>query len=210
MRVRIAAVLLASGAAALTVGLSVTASGAATTTTWTMKPGGAVKGVAPNPTMTDTKTGAVLTCKSMVAKGTAKSGSGLSGTGIASITSVTFKACTGPGGLAVTITSQHLPWKLNAKSYNATTGVTTGTITGAEASMSATGCTATTAGPTSTTPATVGGTYTNSTHRLKTGAAGSNMHVWNVSGCFNLIKNGDPVVLKGTSTLTPAQTITSP
>ena len=37
------------------------------------------------------------------------------------------------------------------------------------------------------------------------------MHVWNVSsGCLGLINTGDPVVLKGTSTLTPAQTITSP
>jgi hypothetical protein len=211
MRVRIGAVLLASGAAALTVGMSVTASGAATATTWTVKPGGSVTGVARNVTMTDTATGSVLTCKTMTAKGTAKSGSGLPGAGIASITSVTFTSCVGPDSLTFTVTAGHLPWKLNAKSYNATTGVTKGTITGAEAALSGSGCTATSAGPTPTTPATLVGTYTNSKHQLKTGATGSNMHVWNVSsGCLNLIKSGDPVTLKGTSTLTPAQTITSP
>ena len=211
MRVRIGAVLLACSAAALTVGLSVTASGAATTTTWTVKPGGSVSGVARNVTMTDTATGSVLTCKTMTAKGTAKSGKGLPGTAIAKITSVTFTSCVGPDSLKFTVTAGHLPWKLNAKSYNAAKGVTTGTITGAVASLSGNGCTAMSAGPAPTTPATLAGTYTNTPHQLKTGGAGSNMHVWNVSsGCLGLINNGDPVALKGTSTLTPAQTITSP
>lgn len=147
MRVRIGAVLLAGGAAALTVGLSVTASGAATTTTWTVKPGGSVSGVARNVTMTDTATGSVLTCKTMTAKGTAKPGKGLPGAGIAKITSVTFTSCVGPDSLKFTVTAGHLPWELNAKSYNASTGVTKGTITGAVASLSGNGCTATSACP---------------------------------------------------------------
>jgi hypothetical protein len=206
-----AAVLLTGGAAALTVGLSVAPSGATTATTWTVKPGGTVTGTASHVTITDTTTGSVLTCTTMTSTGTAKSGSGLSGAGIAKITAVKFTGCVGPASLTFTVTATHLPWKLNAKSYDAATGVTKGTITGAEASLSGNGCTATSAGPTPTTPATIAGTYTNSTHKLTTLAAGSNMHVWNVSsGCAGLINSGDPTAMKGSSTLTPAQKITSP
>lgn len=211
MRRRAIALLLASGAAALAAGLSVTASGAATVATWTVKPGGSITGVASHATLTDTKTGTVLTCKTLHAAGFSKSGSGLPGAGIASITSVAFNGCHGPGGVAFTVTTRNRPWKLNAKSYNAATGVTKGTITGAEASVSGAGCTASAAGPGPTTPATIAGTYTNGKHQLKTGSTGSNVHIWHVSrGCLGLIRNGDPAVLTGTVTITPAQAITSP
>lgn len=53
------------------------------------------------------------------------------------------------------------------------------------------------------------GTYTNSTHILE--ASGGNLHIWNVStGCLGLAHNGDPATLKGSVTITPGQTITSP
>lgn len=74
----------------------------AVTGTWTVKPGGSITGTASNPTLKDAVTGTTLTCKTLTASGKAKLGSGLPGTGIASITSVSFTTCTGPAG---TITS---------------------------------------------------------------------------------------------------------
>src|SRR5262249_33686937 len=92
-----------AGALALSAGSAVAAtnaSAAATThkvaATWTVKPGGAITAKAGKTTLKDKKTGTVLTCTSSSGKGTAKKGSGLSGNGIASITSLGFSNCTGP------------------------------------------------------------------------------------------------------------------
>jgi hypothetical protein len=208
MRKHLTAVILGSGVAALAIGLGAATAGATTATTWTVKPGGAVKGAASTTTLKDTKTGTVLTCKSSATKATLKKGSGLSGTGLGKITSVTFTSCKGPGGLAFTAktsaSSAH-PWSLNASSYKS--GVTKGSITGITASISGSGCTATVAGTKASSKGTTTGTYTNSTHTLK--VSGGNLHVWNVSaGCLGLIKSGDPSTFTGSYKITPPQTIT--
>ena len=101
MRKHLTKVLLSGGVAALAVGIGATTAMATTATTWTVKPGGAVTGSAGKTTLKDTKTGTVLTCTSSATKATLKKGSGLSGTAIGKITSVTFTKCTGPGGLTV-------------------------------------------------------------------------------------------------------------
>src|SRR5215831_16410733 len=77
--------LVVSAALARVLGLGI-GSAAAVTATWTVKPGGAITAKAGVTTLKDTKTGSVLTCQSSSGKNTVKSGSGLSGTGIGSIT----------------------------------------------------------------------------------------------------------------------------
>jgi hypothetical protein len=216
MRKHLTAVLLGSGAAALALGIGTTAM-ATTATTWTIKPGGNVTGAAGTTKLTDTGTGAVLTCTSSNTVAKLDKGSGQTNP-IGKITSVTFKGagpggqCLGPGGLAFTPTtsaSSTHPWKLNATSFNSGTGVTKGKITGVTATLSGSGCTATEAGTSATKPGTVTGTYTNSSDILK--VSGGNLHIWNVSsGCLNIVKTGDATTFVGNYKITPGQTITSP
>jgi len=200
---------LVATAVALTVGLGATSSVATTATTWTVQPGGSITGKASHPTLKDTATGTVVTCQKMTTSGSAKSGSGLTNP-LGRVTSVTFTTCTGPAGVALTVTasaSKTHPWPLDALTYSS--GVTHGQLHGIMGSLSGAGCTATVAGPIATTPGTVSGTYTNSTHVLK--ASGGNLHIWNVSsGCLGLAHNGDPAILRGNVTITPGLTITSP
>jgi hypothetical protein len=209
MRKHLTAVLIGSGAAALALGIG-TAAMATTATTFTVKPGGAVTGTAGKTVLKDTKTGTVLTCVSSATKATLKKGSGVSGTALGKITSVTFSTCTGPGGLKFTATtsaSTSNPWNLNAASFS--NGVTKGTITKVTASLSGNGCTATVAGTSATTTGKTNGSYSNSTHVLT--ASGGNLHVWNVSaGCLGLINTGDGTTFTGKYKISPAQTITSP
>ncbi|HLX47711.1 MAG TPA: hypothetical protein VKS82_05225 [Streptosporangiaceae bacterium] len=205
------AVPVSAAALALTAGLGAASPNGGASGTWTVQPGGSIKATASNPTLKDAVTGTTLTCKTLTASGRAKPGSGLSGTGIASITSVTFTTCTGPAGLTFNVTPGHLPWKLNAKSYDAATGVTKGTITGAHGALSGPGCSAVVDGTSATADnGTIGGTYTNSSHELRTLTMGGNLHIYRVSGCFGLIRDGDAATLKGTASVTPGQTITSP
>ena len=51
-------------------------------------------------------------------------------------------------------------------------------------------------------------TYSDRTHQVKTN--GGNLHIYNVTGCFGLVTNGDPASLTNSFTVTPVQTITSP
>ena len=217
MRKHLAKVLLSGGAAAVALGIGATTAMAVTATTWTITPGGAVTGKAGTTTLKDTKTLTVLKCTSSNTVATLKSGSGQTNP-IGQITSVTFTGvgpmgeCQGPGGLffkATTSASTTNPWSLNATSFNSTTGVTKGSITGITAALSGSGCSATVAGTTATTTGTVTGTYNNGTHILK--VSGGNLHIFNVSaGCLGLIANGDPSKFVGSYKITPAQTITSP
>lgn len=208
-----AGVVMVTGAAlAGTLALSASAAGAATSTrvaaTWTVKPGGAITGKAGTTTLKDTKTGSVLTCTSSSAKGTVKTGSGLSGTGIASITGLTFSNCTGPLGLQFMVKTTHLPWKLNAKSYSG--GVTTGTITGIHAILTGPSCSAVVDGTgASANNGSVTAKYSNSTGKLTTTGAG-NLHIYNVKGCAGLIGSGDGSSFNGSYAISPKQTITSP
>jgi hypothetical protein len=207
MRKRLTAILL-GGTAALALGLGTATAMATTTTTWTIKPGGAVTGTAGKTIFKDTATGATLTCKSSASVATLKKGSGLTNP-LGAITSVTFSSCIGPNNLTFTATasaSTTHPWHLIGLTY--LSGVTHGKITGIMGSLSGNGCSATLAGTTATTPGTLSGTYTNSTHSLKN--SGGNLHIWNVSGCLGLINNGDPSSIAASYTISPPQTVTSP
>jgi hypothetical protein len=211
IRTRIAGSALLMGATtALVIGVGISTAVATNAITFTVSPGGSITAKAGKTTLTDSSTGSVLSCTSSSGGGSLKSGTGLSGTGIGSITALSFTNCTGPLGLTFTVATSGFPYKLNATAYNATTGVTTGKITGIKATLNGPSCTASVAGTTATTAGTVKATYTNSTHKLKILTTGGTLHVWNVSGCAGLINSGDATTFSGSYTITPAQTITSP
>jgi hypothetical protein len=174
--------------------------------TWIITPGGNVTGSAGKTTLKDKSTSTSLSCSSSDIAATLKSGSGQTSP-IGQITSVTFSNCTGPDGLVFTATtsaSPSNPWPLNTSTYSS--GVTHGTITNIQASISGAGCSATVAGTTSTTSGQVTVTYTNSTAILK--VSGGTLHIWNVSGCFGLINNGDAATFTAAYTVAPAEAIT--
>jgi hypothetical protein len=178
--------------------------------TFTISPGGAITAKAGTTKLKDVNTGSVLQCTSSSSSGTLKSGSGISGSNLGSITALSFSNCTGPLGLTFTVTNSGFPWTLSGSSFNSTSGVTTGHISGIRSHLSGPGCSADVAGTTATTPGKVKVTYTNSTHKLKVAAGGGTLHVFNVNGCAGLIANGDATQFTGTYTVSPAQTITSP
>jgi len=199
-----------AGVLALSAGSALAATNTGITATWTVKPGGAITAKAGKTTLTDKSTGSQLSCTSSSGAGTVKKGSGLSGTGIGSITALSFTSCTGPLGLTFTVKTTHFPWHLNAKTFNSTTGVTSGTITGIHASLTGPGCSAVVDGTGATANnGSVNATYTNGTGKLATTGVG-NLHVYNVSGCAGLINSGDAASFKGSYTVSPKQTITSP
>ncbi|TDD76558.1 hypothetical protein E1293_27000 [Actinomadura darangshiensis] len=203
---------VAASAIALT---SVPASAAGT---WTVSPGGNISGSNTRPlTAVDTTTGSPVVCDVSTATGTAQSGSGLSGDGIASLTDVQFSTpgnpndwCTGPVGIVVQVTATNLPWTFNAASYDSASGVTSGSLTGVSATIHGSDeCDASITGPGGA-PGTIEGSYTNGANTL--GVTGGNLEVTTVDADCDpsLIGVGDQVVLDGEYTVTPGQTITSP
>jgi hypothetical protein len=202
-------ILLTGGATALTIGATAGVA-LAVAITFSITPGGNISASAGTTTLTDVNTGSKLSCTSSKSTGTLKSGHGISGTNLGSIKTLTFSNCTGPLGLTFTVTNSNFPWTLHGTAFNATSGVTTGNITGIKSKLSGPSCSANVAGATATTPGKVKVKYTNSTHKLKVLALGGTLHVWNVVGCAGLIHSGDVTQFVGTYTVTPAQTITSP
>lgn len=201
--------LIAGAATALLIATMAPAQAA--TPTWSVTPGGLATAKSGTTTLLDTKTKITLHCKSSVANTHLNKGHKLAGAGIASITSLTFNSCTGPLRLTFKVKSGHLPWKLNAVSYNKTTGTTSGTITGIHATLSGPGCGATVDGTGATkNNGMVKVTYSNKTHKLTVLAKTGNLHIYKVSGCFGLIKNGDGSSYNSVNTVSPAQKITSP
>ncbi|MFI0447274.1 hypothetical protein [Actinomadura sp. 6N118] len=217
--------VLATAATATVLSLAVVPSASAEDATWTSTPGGAVTGTnVGNLIGRNVTRGAIVSCSDAEASGTVKSGSGLDGTGIASVDTLRFggytgdpEICEGPSGLAVQIVVNDLPLELDAVSYNPTTGVTTGALTNADAGGITgkligldDGCEADFVGANGQ-PGAIPGTFTNSTDRLAT-TSGGNLVATNVNGnCpSNFIQNGDVVALEGTFQLNSDQTLTSP
>jgi hypothetical protein len=207
MRKHLTKVMLTGGAAALTVALTATAALATTASTWSVKPGGAIK-VSGTAQVKDSKTGTVAKCKSITLSGTLKKGKGLSGTGLGTATKGSFSGCT-IATISVKVAVKNLPWAVDALSYNKSKGVTTGKLAGVELVATAPGCSATLQG-TSATNGFTDFTYSNKTGKLTLVSSGGNLRDEKVSGCFGLVKNGDPEKASGSTTLSPKQTITSP
>lgn len=201
--------LLTGAATALAVGASAGVA-LAVAITFSISPGGAITAKAGTTKLHDVNTNQTLQCTSSSSSGTLKKGHGISGTNLGSITKLTFSGCTGPLGLTFTVTNSGFPWTLHGTAFNATSGVTTGTITGIKSHLAGTGCSANVRGATASSTGKVKITYTNSTHKLKVLASGGNLHVFNVKGCGGLINNGDATHFTGTYVVSPAQKITSP
>jgi hypothetical protein len=212
--------LLAGGAvaatAALTLDLSAIPSIATTAPTWTVKPGGTF--AAANTglvTVRDATTGTEITCTPSSLAGRLKSGNGLSGVKIASITKFSFSGCVGPAGIMFTVTttaSKTHPWKLTAKSYDTANGEATAALTGIAGGVRGFGCMMTFADTTAASPGMVKVRYTNNTHKLQVVTSGSTLHFYNAgAGCQQFFwDTGDHMTISGTFTVTPPQTITSP
>jgi hypothetical protein len=216
---RYARILAAGGAAVLVAALGVPAAlAAATSNSWTVAPGGSMQATSGEVVLKDTTTGSVLPCRSSTVSGTLKSGSGLAGTGIGKITSVTFKGagpngeCAGPDGPLFTLQAGGLPWHVNLSSYNAAKGVARGALSHIHLTMSGNGCTAMIDGTgTTADDGRVTFRYTDSTGRLTVLAISSNLHFYDVSaGCLGLVNSGDPATLSTIYTVSPKQAITSP
>lgn len=199
-------VLITVAAATLAATLGTASSLAVTATTWTVKPGGSFSGSGSMLTIVDTKTQGGFFCKSSSLAGTLKSGSGLAGGGLGSVTSISATGCDEPA--AAGFTFSHLPYVLSASSYSS--GTTKGKISGIHAKGTGPGCVFVIDGTSATADnGSAKVTYSNSTGKLKL-VSGGNLHFYNVSGCFGLFLSGDPVTPADTFTLSPKQTITSP
>jgi hypothetical protein len=185
-----------------------------TTITWTVSPGGAFSGKSGTATFKDTATGFVITCASATMAGKLKSGSGLPGKRIGTVTSLTFVKCTS-GGVAYTMSSGPVTWSLNA--HNFQPGVMGGTITGIHFTFSSNVCSAVVDGTSGTAGnGSVKVVYSDTTGNLKISPKGGNLHIFNVSGCTgvlsdggNSVGNGDPGALSACVTVTPKQSITA-
>jgi hypothetical protein len=204
---RYARILAAGGAAVLVAVLGVPA--ALASGTWTVKPGGGVQATSGQLAFKDTTTGTVMTCPS-TARGTLKSGSGLAGSHVGSLSAVVIGHCISPGGPNFTVQAGGLPWHVNFSSYNAANGAVRGTISHIHITVS--GCVSLTIDGTSGTAddGQVRFRYTDSTGQLTVLTAGSNLHFYGTNGCLGLFDNGDPATLSATYTVTPKQAITSP
>jgi hypothetical protein len=187
--------------------VTATSSLAATTGGLTVSPGGPFTATSGTVTVVVSSTGSKLTCTSSKATGVFKKGSGLSGTHIGRFKTFTFSKCTGPDGLSFTITPT-LPWYINITSINMAQGVADGTISSISATVSAPGCSFVVAGTSASEGGTTGITYTNSTAHLDVTEANSTLHIWDVSGCFGLVADGDTISYSADYTVNPPQTIT--
>jgi hypothetical protein len=208
MRKPISAALLTLSAGALALGLSATSAFAATAETWSVSPGGSISGTAGTTTITDTTSGLSIGCTSSDLTGSLKSGTGLKGASLGTVTNVAFNDCS-VDGFTLSISSGAVKWPLNAVSYNSTKGVTSGTITKIHISISSSECSLVIDGSSGTADnGKVKITYTNKTHKLAILPTGSDLHAYDVSGCLGAVSDGDSGTIKTSYAVSPAQTIT--
>jgi len=205
--------IVASAAVAIALGSGGTAASAAIATTWTVTPGGTVTVVLPSggavKILNAATGGTVVTCSAVTGSGALKSGRGLPGRGIGTVTAFSLSNCSP----SVSFSSSGFPWSLNALSYTATTGVTAGRMTGIH--ITYTGHIS----PTQTCSGVVDGTsdtanngtipfrYKNATHTLRF-IKGGNLHVYD-NTCPN-VTNGEKLAFTASYKVSPRQTITSP
>ncbi len=145
-----------------------------------------------------------------------------------SLSAAGFTNCTNPAGPKFAPQPADLPWHVNLSSYDAATGVATGTVSHLQIPVLGNGCNfviASTSGTAS--DGRVRFTYTDSgyfaapihdrpartdsTGRLTVLADSGNLHFWNVSpGCLGGFNDGDRATLSATYTVSPKQAITNP
>jgi hypothetical protein len=205
-------VVLATGPGAAASATGPGASASAAAGTWTVSPGGAITVMAGKTTLTDTPTGAVSSCQSSRMSGTLKQGSGLSGTGIGSLTTAVYSLCQA-GPFPGKLTARGLPWRLNLTSYDRSTGVARGTISHLQINFAPSfiQCTAAVKATSSTTPDGVAPvSYASRTGTLKILTTGGDLHFYHVRNCAGIVRDGDAATLSASYTISPRQVITSP
>ena len=212
MRTGAGAIALTAAAALAAFGPGAASPAAATTATWTVRPGGAVTATAGKTVLTDTTTGTSLTCNPSDMSGTLKTGGGLAGTGIGTITKAAYQ-CPTPI-FSYRLTPRGLPWHLNVISYDPQTGVTHGTISHLQLAFAIPEvfCSAVVGGASG---AASGGTvrvsYSGQTGVLRILTTGGTLHWYHVHGCRGgLIADGDAAALSASYAISPPQAITSP
>jgi hypothetical protein len=180
---------------------------AASSTTWTVTPGGQFTGNAGTTTLKDTTTGSAITCARSSLAGMLKGGSGLRGAGIGSITSGGFTSCSTT--FPTMITLRGLPWHINVTAY--TDGVVHGTISHLGITVSMVDCSfeidGTAAGASD---GIARFSYSDATAKLKVLPTGGNLHIYQVIHCLGLVHTGDAATYTASYAISPAQTITSP
>jgi hypothetical protein len=206
MRRPLGATALTSLVAALSLGFSATAAQAATLT-WTVAPGGAITGTAGTTTLKDNTAGLTVTCTSSGMTGSLKSGSGLKGAGIGSVTSIAFNNCS-VDGVTLSVSTGTVAFPLNLKSYKS--GVSSGKIAHIHFAVTSSVCSFVVDGTSATADnGAVRVKYGNKAHTLKVLPSGSTLHIYDVSGCFSLISNDDAASVSGAFVVSPAQKITA-
>ena len=201
-----------AGAAVLAASAAAAAPAAATTKTWTVHPGRKIAAMSGKIILTDTPTGAMVSCGSSRMSGTLKSGCGLPGTGIGSFTTAVYSQCAA-GPFGATVTARGLPWPLNLTSYNRRTGVARGTISHLQINVapSFAQCTAVVKGTGGTAPdGVMPVSYTSKTGTLKVLPTGGDLHWYHVQKCAGIINEGDAATISVSYTMSPRQVITSP
>ena len=181
--------------------------------TWTVTDGGRTNAYGAF-VVQDTTTGASASCSNSDMIVRFRDGTGLSGAGLIMITYGNLDHCTG-FGVSVEIHPRGLPWKMNATSYDALTGTTTGTLTSDDAAgisvvagADSVGCEVAAGGP-GTAKGEIQTTYENTTGKLI--FSDTNLVITSVGpGCGGLLNVGDPIMLYSQYSVSPVPTITNP
>jgi hypothetical protein len=189
--------VVAAAAAAISLGAT-TALATSATLTVKVTGGGSYTGSSSNTVLTDN--GVSVTCTGSKASGTIPTKTYTNATTpvtVGTSAKLSFSGCTGPLG-KVTVKVNKLPYKVQADAKTNSKGQTDGMVSGANTSVSMTGCSfkVTGAAP---------GYYTNSDHTLTLTPKPpgkplnkAQLTISGVSGCAGLVSNGDHPSYKAT------------
>jgi hypothetical protein len=171
-----------------------------------VSPGGPYRATKAPWTASDPVSAAGLSCTSLTLAGTLASAPGSL---IGTVTSASATGCSMSGGITFSLSFQGLPWTIDELTYNGSTGVSTGTITGFIARLNGL-CSATLSGaggPTS--PGILAWSHDNGIPQILDVTGSGPLRASSVSGvCLGLINNNDPVTVGGGPyALSPPQTI---
>lgn len=206
---------LISAAVAVTMAAGITA-------TWTFLPGGEITAFNVGDAGAVTDRGTVVTCTTSTVKVSAKSGSGLSGQDIGSISEMTLegndsdpsdsRCLSTPGGIFIRIMLRDLPWKFSVESYDPASGEVSGKVTGVKAGFQGSdGCSAEFTAPGGG-PGEVFVTYSNSEGTVRTDPTRFSLVATTLTGTCDpdLIAIGDGLAAAGIWEVQPKQEVTSP
>ncbi len=205
IRKRVGRTVFVAAAAAAAIGLGATTALASTSTlTVKVTKGGSYTASSSSTVLTDN--GVSVTCTGSKASGSVPTKTYSNATTpvtVGTSAKLSFSGCTGPLG-AVTVKVNKLPYKVQTDSKTNSKGQTDGMISGANTSVSMTGCSFTVTGS-------APGYYTNGSHTLTLTPKLPNkalnkaqLTISGVSGCAGLVSNGDHPTYTSTYTLSRA------